>query len=261
MTTPKRSRVTAIVSDIHFDLHDVPTWRAFREWHRATRPHTTVVLGDFVDLGMLSRFVQSPGAPVHAIPQIKCFVDEANALARECTRLVIVEGNHDERWGKALMTTAPHLFRGALGLTLRDQCLAHGLTPSAEWRVECAAQPEYRVAQFALRHGHKQGGAFGGGKHLASNVLAKGLGQSYVVGHAHRAQVFAQSAHGRNAVAIANPCMTHDHDYAPGADWQRGFTVLEAMGPDYSRATPHLVLIEDGRFAWNGRVYDGKAHR
>lgn len=263
MTTPRRSRIVAIVSDIHFDLHDVQAWKSFRQWHRAIRPHTTVVLGDFVDLGMLSRFVQGTNDAMHAIPQIKCFVDEANALKRECTRLVVIEGNHDERWAKALCGAAPWLFRGALGLSLEAQCRSQGLDARAEWRCESARQPSFTVAQFALQHGHKQAGSFGGGVHIAANALNRGLGQSYVRGHHHRGQMFAKSAHGRTAVSIANPCLTIDHDYAPGADWQRGFTVLEAFKrPDGTEhATPHLVLMERGEFAWNGRVYDGKAHR
>ena len=49
-----KSDVVAIISDIHFDLHHEPTWKAFRKWHADTKPAKTIVLGDFVDLGMMS---------------------------------------------------------------------------------------------------------------------------------------------------------------------------------------------------------------
>lgn len=204
---------------------------------------------------MLSRFVQEPDAPVHAIPQIKAFVKEANALVSECRKLIIVEGNHDERWLKSIGVN-PVALRDAIGLSLREQCLAHGLSSTVQWHRESARSPSIRVGPYYLRHGHRQTGRFGSPRHLAANRLQKSMGVSEVFGHHHRAQMYCQSAHGRTAVAIANPCMTGDHDYAPDADWQRGFTILE-MDQDEKWCTPHLILMTDGRFSWGGQIYDG----
>jgi len=77
-----KSQLVAIVSDIHFDLHDVPTWHAFRKWHKDVKPDKTVFLGDFIDLGMMSRYSQGKDDPLFAIPQIKAFIKE---IKRELT--------------------------------------------------------------------------------------------------------------------------------------------------------------------------------
>lgn len=250
-----KSELVAIISDIHFDLHDVPTWRAFCKWHKATKPSKTVILGDFVDLGMLSRYAPGDDDPVYAINQIKCFVKEANALSLD-SEIYVVDGNHDERWEK-LVKSRPFVFKDAKGLTLKDQCYAQGLNKKINWLREDVVNRGLQCGPYILRHGHNQSGSFGGGKHVAANMLDKGLGENIVFGHFHRAQMFCKTSGGRTVTAIANPAMTHDHSYAKDPNWQRGFTVLELYGPGNKFATPNVVLIQDGHFAMGGVVFDG----
>jgi predicted phosphodiesterase len=253
--TPEVQTV-AICSDIHFDCHDVPAWTAFRRWHTDIRPHRTVILGDFVDLGMMSRYPQGKNDPTQAIEQIRVFVAEANALAEECGELIVVEGNHDLRWDRIVLGASPHIFKGALGLSLKDQCYAQGLSASVRWVREDTKVLGVQCGPFILRHGHNQSGRYGGAKHLAANRLARTMGQSEVVGHHHRGQLVAQTAQGRTAIAIANPCLVDWESYAPDADWQRGFSVLEVFG---DCATPYVIIMDDGRFAWRGKLYQGDA--
>lgn len=252
-------RRVAVVSDIHFDQHHRAGWAAFSEWHRREVPDEVVFLGDMLDFGMLSRYLQEADAPVKAIPQITLFVREANRLARRGSIVTVQEGNHDERWAKAIGAN-PVALDGALGLSLHAQCLAHGLDEDIQWRREGSRHTAHRVGPFHLRHGHNQAGRFGGAKHIAANRLAKSLGRSEVVGHHHRAQLFAQTCDGETVVAIANPCLTHDHAYAVSPDWQRGFTLIETFGPGEKHATAFpIVMTDDGRFAYGGRLYDGPA--
>lgn len=257
MRKTQASKIVAVVSDIHFDLHHEPTWRAFRKWHKEAKPYRTVILGDFLDLGMMSRYTQGMDDPTAAIPQIKEFIVEANALLKECKELVIVEGNHDERWTKLVLGNVPSVFKGALGLTLEEQCYAQGLSKKVKWIREDTVNKGLQCGPFVLRHGHNQSGRFGGGKHLAANRIMKSLGQSEVFGHHHRLQMFCQTSRGRTAVAVSNPCMTGDHEYLKDPDWQRGFTILELYGPDNAYGTAHPILVQDGVFALGGKVFDG----
>jgi predicted phosphodiesterase len=251
--------LVAIISDIHFDLHDVPTWNAFKKWYKDVKPHKLVVLGDFLDLGMMSRYVQGKDEAVHAIPQIQCFVREINELVDSNPEgsFIVVEGNHDERWSKMILGAVPHVFKGAIGLTLKEQCLNQGLRDSVKWLKEDTLVAGVQCGPFMLRHGHNQQARFGQGKHLAATRISKTLGSSEVFGHYHRAQMHCQTALGKTAIAIANPCMTGNHDYNKDPDWQRGFTVLELYGPANSYATPYVVVMNNGHFAWHGKVYDG----
>lgn len=250
-----RSRIVAVVSDIHFKSHCLKSWGAFRQWHADVQPDETIILGDFVDFETLGRYLKSPDCQIHAIEEIRAFVHEANILALECGTLTIVEGNHDGRWEKAIFGELAPAFRDALGLTLRDQALAHGLTRHAKWVRESNQTPCVKVGQFDLSHGHNAAGRFGGGKHLAANAITKTMGRSTVRGHHHRAQMFCQTHGDATAIAIANPCLTVDHSYAISPDWQRGFTILELDAPDYTRATPHVIVMENGRFSYGGKTY------
>jgi len=252
--TPK---VVAIVSDIHFDQHDEPSWQAFRKWHKANATHKTVILGDFLDLGMMSRYVQGMNDPLFAIPQIQMFVKEANELLAETDELIVVEGNHDERWAKLVLGTVPHVFRGALGLTLYEQCIAQGMSKSIKWVKEDTVNKGLQCGPFVLRHGHNQGSRFGGGKNLANNALDRSMGVNEVFGHHHQLQMVCRTARGRTAVAIANPSMTGHHEYNKDPSWQNGFTLLELYGHDNMECTPHPILIQSGRFSFGGVLYDG----
>lgn len=138
-----RSRLVAVVSDLHFDLHCDRTWKAFRSWVRYARPDEIVVAGDFLDLGMLSDYAQGFHDPVDPVEQIRVFVREMNALLRSCKTLVVIEGNHDERWAKVLLGASPSRFKNARGLSLRDQCRAQGLNESVRWIREGTRKTGY----------------------------------------------------------------------------------------------------------------------
>lgn len=252
----EESKIVAVISDIHFDLHDVTCWNAFKKWHKAVRPHKTIVLGDFVDLGMMSRFSQGREDPVYAIPQIQCFVKEMNILVKECEELIVIEGNHDERWDKAVLGNLGPALKDALGLTLKDQCFTQGLDKSVVYLKEDTKHKGIKCGPYFLRHGHRQGGGWGA-KHLAYSRLVANLHQNEIIGHYHKAQMFSVTGNGRTATAIANPCLTGDHEYNPDPQWQRGFTVIELYGPDNKFANARPIVMNEGHFAYNGVVFDG----
>jgi len=252
----RKSELTVIVSDIHFPHHVVNAWAAFREFHRETRPKTTIIGGDFLDLAQLSSFTQDPRESVYVIPEIQMFVREANALAAECEELVIIEGNHEARWSRFIEPVAIKL-RGALGLTLKEQCEAQGLTKRAKWRKESAVDRGIKIQQFTFRHGDKDFGRYGGGKNPASTLIDKTYGgESPITGHLHQCQLITRRrADGTLITSIQNGTFEKPADYDPKFPWIHSFTILEKCSDTW--ATPHPVIIEGGIFAYGGRVYDG----
>lgn len=253
----KTSEIYAVVSDIHFDIHHKPTWKAFKLWLQAVKPTGIIINGDFLDFGMLSRYPQPGGAPFNAIDQITCFVKEANEIRQHTDRLVIIEGNHDERWAKVLLADKGQALHGAKGLSLEDQCYLQGLHTDVEWITEDVINKGVRLGPFRLRHGHRQSGRWGGGKHVAATRLDRSNGASEIVGHFHKVQMFCKTAFGETAIGIVNGHMSDEPDYDTDPNWQRGFTIVELYGPANKFATPHPIIIQDGHFAWNGVVYDG----
>ncbi len=257
----EKSIVVAIVSDVHFPHHHRGAWAAFREWHAVARPYWTICNGDMIDLAGLSRYDKAGDEPLPS-EEIAVAVRELNALAAECTKLTFMEGNHEDRFARLLAGVPANVLAGLRGLTLREQMLAHGLSKRVEWVRETPQSAGISVAQFVVRHGHKQSGRFGGGVNPAVNRLNKSLGVSEVIGHHHVAQHAVRAAHGRVAHAIANPCMEAMQSYAGSdATWPLGFTILEVL-PGWQHATPHLVVMDPrGAFALNGRAYGLEAAR
>jgi len=252
------SEIVAVVSDIHFDLHDVPTWRAFKKWCATVRPSKIVFLGDVVDLGMISSYRGHKDDPINAIGQIKVAVKEINNLYKYTNEIIYMEGNHEARWDKIIVPTIPQSLAGAEGLSLKDQFYAQGLDEEVVWLREDLLTRGVDCGPFVLRHGHNQCRGFGGGgKYIAGNKIDKNMGQSESFGHHHKAQLYCKTALGRTAVAVANPCMTVNHHYDIDPNWQRGFTSLELYGHNNKYATPYIHLINDGHFAYGGKVFDG----
>lgn len=248
----------AIFSDVHFDNHHEAGWAAFRKWHNEHTPTLSIALGDILDLGMLSQYPQGSDDQPYAVEQIKIAVEELNALRGP---LIMVPGNHSERWEKAVIGEKAIALRGAKGLTLREQMYAQGLRPDVKWVEENSKCPGVIIGKQAclVRHGHKQAGRYGAVQ-VAAKLLREVPTMSQVVGHHHRAQLQCQTVLGKTIYAIANPHMSGDHEYNPSPNWQRGFTVLEFYGRsrlrDCETFTPYLVLMdEDGHFVWNGKRY------
>ena len=197
------THLVCIFSDVHFDNEHPECWASFREWHAEHKPELSIANGDIVDLGMMSRYDQGPDDTVYAVHQIKEAVTELNSLSEECERLVYIPGNHGERWEKAIFGSKAQALKGAVGMTLKEQMYAQGLSKKIAWVAESANCPGLYVGKKAVlvRHGHRQAGGWGI-KNIASANLAKFPTVSTVVGHHHRAQMMAQTSLGLSLIHI-----------------------------------------------------------
>lgn len=256
-----KSHLVAIVSDIHVPEQHHPLVANFKAWAIDNGPEVIVVAGDTVSLDALSRFDMESDAELDVGGEVALAAKLVNELAQLTTRTVVIPGNHEARWNKAVFGTKSPMLKNAKGLSFKDQMYAQGLDSGVEWVEESKRSHGLYLGNKAclVRHGDLQSSRFG-----ASNVAAKLLREtptiSTVVGHYHRAQVQCQTVLGKTVFGIANPHMSGDHGYNVSPNWQRGFTVLEFYGRsrlrDCVKFTPHLVVAaEDGSFAYGGHVY------
>lgn len=244
-----------VISDVHFPHTHAPTWNAFKKFHAFYRPDVTVFLGDFIDLESMSSFAPTAKTKMPVIDEIAMFVKQASDLQKHTRRLVIVEGNHEHRWARRILEPLALQLAGCIGLTLKEQCKMQGLR-GAEWYVENSRFDGFAIGHIKARHGHKQSGRFGGGKHLARAALEKTMGKSQIFGHHHQIQMVALGTHRGTEIAIANGHMEDDVEYVLEPGWARGFTVLE-VDKQSGFAHPYPVIVEGGRFVFGGKVYDG----
>lgn len=245
----------AIVSDVHFPAHDEAAWGAFRAWHKHTKPHHTVILGDAVDFAQLSKYPQGAKTESRVLPEIKIFVREANALRKECGRMTFCEGNHDDRWNKHILEPIAKHIDGLLGLTFREQCYFQGLDKTIAWHKSTASEPGITIGNMILRHGDKVTPRFGATS-PARNALIRSAYRSQVIGHTHRIEMVAVGTHRGTEIAVANGHFQKlaSAEYCHEPNWVHGFTVLE-HDVDAGFVHPYPVVIRNGRFAWRGRVF------
>jgi predicted phosphodiesterase len=257
-----RSQTVFIVSDIHIPHHDHAAWEAIVACMNDVRPDWVIVLGDGIDLGMLSAYKRGRNDPVEALPEVKAFTREMNRISHLTKRTTILYGNHCIRWENYLLGAKPEVMKGVRGLTLEDQCRWEGMHPSIEWTKESTFNTGIKLGSKCIaRHGDKQArNGISQPRNLANNMLTKSNGFSEIVGHHHRLSYQVQTAHEVDAFAIANPCVTPMHDYA-GSDrrWQQGFTCVELSAPDFDDVTAYPVLMQRQRFSFRGKTYDGHA--
>jgi predicted phosphodiesterase len=252
-----------LAADIHFDVHHPALWASFCEWHKEYKPTLTVLMGDIVDLGMVSKYTQEGNAPVNAISQIQIAVEAINNIARQAGRVILMLGNHEDRWDKTIVGDNSPALAGAKGLSIEAQFYAQGLSPGVQWYREGKDFPGLVIGKRAiiLQHGHKGFASKAGGRHLASAQLAQISTMSSARGHYHRAQMMCRTELGKTIFGLALPHMSATHEYAGGnPDWHRGFAELQFYGRsrlrDCERFTPNLIIAdEQGRFAYGGRVY------
>ena len=252
-----------LAADPHFDVHHTALWASFADWHAEYKPALTVVMGDIVDLGMVSRFVQDGGAPVNAVCQIRAAVQAINGLVPQAGRVILMMGNHEDRWDKVIQGDNSVALSGAMGLSMEDQFYAQGLHPSVRWYREGKDFPGLVVGKKAiiLQHGHKGFAKGAGSRHLAAGQLAEISTMSSARGHFHRAQLACRTELGRTVFGLALPHMSSTHEYAGGnPNWQRGFAELLFFGRtrlrDCESFTPNMIIAdEQGRFAYGGRVF------
>ena len=97
-----KTHLVVFASDIHMDNVHEGGWKAFKQFVRAKRPSLLVLGGDLVDLEALSRYPLDEDSQPYVVDQIKMCADEVNALERYCGKIILMPGNHEERWEKAI---------------------------------------------------------------------------------------------------------------------------------------------------------------
>lgn len=248
-----------VASDVHFDEHHRALWANFVAAENELRPEVVVLSGDVVDLGMLSKYPQGADDPAFASLQIKYAIEQINRLS--APRVLLMYGNHEDRWAKAVYGDRARELAGTKGLTLEDQFRALGAPKRMVWVNESKDVPGIFLGRKAIliRHGHRKGPVVC--RNVAQALQREFASISAAQGHHHRGQMLTRTELDHTRFFIALPHMSGYHEYAGGnPDWQRGFLHLAFYGAsrlrDCTRFTPNLVIAdESGSFVFNGKLY------
>lgn len=230
-----------ILSDIHAPYHDRNTIElAVAEAKR--RGVVGVILnGDTLDSHEISRHDKDPSAPRY-VEEVeigkKLLAWVRNQLPR--ARLVLKEGNHEERLGAYIIGRAPALF-GLEGIDLPS--LLHMRDYGAEW---VTGRRVIALGKLNVIHGHEFPGGCTSPVNPARGLYLKARSVA-VCGHHHQtSEHHARNIRGHAEAAWSLGCACFlSPKYMPLNNWNHGFALAE--------------VAADGSFAVsNKRVFGGK---
>lgn len=245
-----------ILSDVHVPEHDRSFWRAAMMWIKDNKPGEVILSGDF---GEYSSVSQHGGANeqklIDDLTSVKQALDEIRSAGGPDCKITYLEGNHESRLPRAVATWAP-TFAGAIDLPEMLELEKRDIEWVPEYR-----QPVHRGLLRVL-HGHQVLGKYGPKHHSAkaADVYGSSPYCEIVYGHVHAAQQFVKPVAGGHISSQSVGCgRTIGADkvrWLAGreAGWHHGFAVAYVT----DKVTQvYNVKVRDGRFIWNGRLYDG----
>lgn len=266
-----KPRLVVLAGDQQAPYHNEHLHSLFCAWLQANRPEQGVLLGDTIDLPVISRH---PDEPDWAATTQEC-VDAAGQLlldyvqSSEETAWTKLPGNHDERLRRAIINRLGDFYglRPAQVESLPDHPPIHDpvhLLRLDELGIDYIRPKgsyehgQFRVSKFlSARHGwlvRKGAGA-------SAHATLDHLGHSVAVGHTHRQALVHQSKFNIDGKVVVNAavetgCMCRIEEglgYAVAPDWQNGFATA-TIWPDETFKLD-LATYVDNTLYWRDQRY------
>ena len=250
---------TVAASDVHFPIHDQRALDGMLNLAIDLGAQHGLFPGDLYDLYALSKYSQEASRARGPDYTLQEEIDSAKPWWRNVCEIFeradYFPGNHEKRLQSFIDNN--HALHGLESLKLKHVLQIPDSVNVHDFRTRIDMGP------LAIEHGDELRGS--GTKHSTASVLSNYPDQDTIYGHTHRLQISRRTAwcHGvprkRMALSLGHMSRTENHLYASYPDWQQGFAVLEwYRTPDGEpRFNEHLIQVEDGRFSFGGKLYDG----
>ena len=255
--TSKKWTTALVYGDTHFPYHDPLALGVLESLAVDVQPDVLLNVGDLVDCWQISRWDKNPAR----LDTLQDNIDAARThLARMAhllpnARRVLLEGNHEDRLGKAIWK-----MEGAARELARLRVFQSSMTwpnllqtDSIGWDfISTREQPRTAVLpKIITKHGtvvRKRSG-------LSAYGEWEKYGRSGVSGHTHRLGDFLHRDHNGTARWVETGCTCLlDAPYGSDFDWQQGAVVLTWSADQFIQHV-ELVSIRDGRAIWRDKEY------
>lgn len=247
------------IPDPHIPFEDEEAWAALMHFIPDYRPDLTAILGDWWDLGPLSKYAQDPRYAKTVEEQrtkSRLRLGELRFAVGPEGRIVFLKGNHEHRIDNYLMRNNPQLLllKSESGLDLLS---TENLLGLSDFDIDFYDERESLALPcgYIAEHGDRVSSESG----ATARAMVAARGCSVIHGHTHRlGQYFkttrAGTVHGIECGTLAD----HRHPGMAWAgkdpNWQTGFAIAEWL-PDSGLYQVTIVPIVDGGFVWNGMLY------
>lgn len=254
---PEQPTLTAVLfGDTHVPYHDPRALAIVLMVIAELRPDMVIHMGDLLDCYTLSTYDKNPDK----LDSLQEEIDLARQLlgqvrvASPTSRLVLLEGNHEDRLRRVLWRM-PAEAQALARLTAMQRLMTWPtLLGLDELQVEFVPWQQQSstmlLPKFILKHGDKVRSQSA----YTARAEHERYGRSGASGHTHRLGMYWQSDHNGNHVWLETGCTCSLRpEYTPDPNWQQGCVVLTV-----DRVTGALqaepVYIHNGRAVWRGSV-------
>lgn len=254
----KRTRTALVISDMQCDLQDDNYLNKVLQLAKDLCPDKVVWIGDESDATTIGRWVQ--GSPAEAEGNLQEQLDVTYGWQkrfREATPDAIhtmAYSNHLARFSQSITTRLP-AFRHLRALSIES------LFRLDELEIEYKREIFEVFPDVIAGHGHQWGLTSANQYQKGTQVVAK-TGKSVVAGHTHR-PLLTTAAVGYNFDLKSNFYMNvgcsmrmdaAEYITSKSPEWGHGCGVL-TWNRTLDRTMPELLVAQDGRFRYEGRVY------
>jgi len=244
----------AILSDLQGYKVDQRAWSATLHALGELKPDVIILAGDIVDFDDISKYRKKPDERVRLDRECKfvrekileALMQQVYGRKRSGSRVVYLEGNHEDRLQRYLMDRAPELWGSMLTTPELLQLKGFGI----EW---WGKKPYWINSHLVVVHGHLTRKWSG----HAARALLQEYKCSVIMGHGHRMGAYYESgANGREWVGIENGHLMdlRKADYVAGIpNWQAGWTWVTAH-PGGLFHVEHAKIIK-GKCLFRDRIW------
>lgn len=214
----------AFLSDIHFKYHCRKAWPLALAILPDLNLDRTLLGGDIIDFGPISKFVEHPQQKLDLVPEIAITRKELLRLRKTVRGMPIdyMEGNHEWRLEKYLYRHAPELV-GIHSLTVPGLLELKKNDLDIRWHDQMKV---IMLGKLPVVHGHRIKVS---SIHPAKSTYAK-IGGNMLVGHHHKFDRHLQrpySGKELHGVWCNGTLGTINPDWTFFPQWHQGFTVVE----------------------------------
>jgi len=253
----EKTKKVMVISDLHIPHMDINAYNVMKQYAKFYKPNEFIINGDLLDFYTLSKFDKNPERKVSSFEEIRMARKILQDLRKTMpnTKMVMLEGNHENRlqrflWGKAPeLEMFPELELKSL-LQLKEQKIKFISVDSDYWKNDTG---HYTVGNVLIMHGDNRlnGGSLSKySGYSVKNTMLNGLRQNVIIGHCHRlAKIYHTTNYG-TLTGMEGGCLC---DLTGTANWQQGFVTFELLKGEM--INPLVYRIENGTLYTNNKTF------
>lgn len=241
-------KTAAVLGDLHSPYHDRKAVALVLKFCKIIEPDIVVIDGDLTDFYLLSHFDKDPRDAYTLNSELRFAYDILKEFRKVCKQLDYIEGNHENRFNRYLISKAEEL----VGLTTANgkadilslQYLLELEDLGVNFIPMIGKEAYKRYNDLYIGHYNRVA------KHSAytAKALVDDKGVSILQNHVHRMGYYTKTLlNGKNLVGVENGCLCDlKPKYVQNPNWQQGFTILhlDDNGHDFSVEPIHIMNHE-----------------